>query len=72
MQQPKWLFFDLGSTVLTGTFEPMQGNVAILSRCTDAHGTTPEDMQRTADRLDANFQEMKAQCNLEVHIHSFQ
>ncbi len=69
---PECILFDLGSTVLDGTFDPLPGNVAILARSRNPHGVTPEQMQRVADQLDATIRPLKDASKLEVHIHMFQ
>jgi putative hydrolase of the HAD superfamily len=72
MDRPKCILFDYGGTLMSGTFNPIEGNRAILKNATNPHGITPEGMQELADKLDREILILKNASLLESTAYSFQ
>jgi putative hydrolase of the HAD superfamily len=72
MQKPSCILFDLGGTILEGTFDPLLGDQAVLAHSRNPFGISPDDIELVAKRLDATLLELKEASLLEVHIFAFQ
>jgi putative hydrolase of the HAD superfamily len=64
--------FDLGSTVLEGTLDPIQGNIVLLQNAYNPHHITPDQLQVEADQLDKEIRTLKDSTLLESTTIAFQ
>jgi putative hydrolase of the HAD superfamily len=64
--------FDLGNTVLCGSFNPIQGNKALLDNAYNPRQITADQIQEVADKLDKEISPLKETTNLESTTIAFQ
>jgi putative hydrolase of the HAD superfamily len=72
MDGPKCLLFDLGSTVLQGSFDAIRANTVLLKDAVNPRHVTPEELQAAADRLDGEIRALKESTLLESTTIAFQ
>ena len=70
--KPKCVMFDLGGTILEGTFNPIQGNTAVLKNAHNPRKLSPEQLQVEANKLDAEILKLKNMTLLESTTTAFQ